>query len=400
MALIEVRDLTKVYPGGVGAVDRVDLDVEEGETLVLIGTSGSGKTTLMKMINRLIEPTSGRVRIRGSDVGTINPIALRREIGYVIQKIGLFPHMTIEENISVVPRLKGWPRDRQREQARQLLSMVGLEPDEFLRRYPGELSGGQQQRIGVARALAGEPPIILMDEPFGALDPITREQLQEEFRQLKERIEKTIIFVTHDIFEAVNLADRMAIMDSGRILQVDAPERVLARPADEFVARFLGKHRFQLEMTTVLVKDVMDEEPVVVRLTGGRQSVARAVELMRRHRVTTLFAVDGDSKLVGAVTSGALRRAPEGADLRRVVVPHVPVVGPESDLLTAMHVMADSDYAALPVPDESGRLLGVLNASDLIGVFADGLTGNGVQPSETTQGETPAGRQAGEERQG
>lgn len=382
MALIEIRNVTKVYPGGVGAVNGVTLDVEEGETLVLIGTSGSGKTTLMKMINRLIESTSGEIRIRGQDVGKLNPIALRRDIGYVIQKIGLFPHMTIEDNIAVVPRLKGWTPERRRESAEELLSMVGMEPDQYLRRYPAELSGGQQQRVGVARALAGDPPIILMDEPFGALDPITREQLQEEFRQLKERIQKTIIFVTHDIFEAVNLADRMAIIDAGCILQVDRPERVLAHPADEFVARFLGKHRFQLEMSTVQVRDVMDEDAVTVHMSGRHQSVARAVALMRQHRVTSLFAVDEEQKLVGIVTAEAVRRARQDAGLGQIVALDVATVGPETDLLSAMHVMANSQYTALPVLDGSGRVAGVLTASSLVGVFADGLTSNSGTPAQ------------------
>ncbi len=376
MALIQIRNVTKVYPGGVGAVNGVTLDVEEGETLVLIGTSGSGKTTLMKMVNRLIEPTSGEIRIRGQDIGKLDPIALRLDTGYVIQKIGLFPHMTIEDNISVVPRLKGWPPERRRQTAQELLSMVGMEPDQYLRRYPAELSGGQQQRVGVARALAGNPPIILMDEPFGALDPITREQLQEEFRQLKERIQKTIIFVTHDIFEAVNLADRMAIIDAGRILQVDRPDRVLAHPADEFVARFLGKHRFQLEMSAVQVRDVMNEDAVTVRIAGRRQSVARAVEIMRQRRVTSLFAVDEDRKLVGIVTAEAVRRAREGMDLREIVAPDIAAIGPDTDLLSAMHVMANSQYTALPVLDGSRRVRGVLTASSLVGVFADGLTSN------------------------
>jgi osmoprotectant transport system ATP-binding protein len=386
MALIEIRNLSKVYPGGVGAVNGVTLDVEEGETLVLIGTSGSGKTTLMKMVNRLIEPTSGEIRIRGRDIGKLNPIALRRDIGYVIQKIGLFPHMTIEDNIAVVPRLKGWTLERRRESAEELLSMVGMEPDQYLRRYPAELSGGQQQRVGVARALAGDPPIILMDEPFGALDPITREQLQEEFRQLKERIQKTIIFVTHDIFEAVNLADRMAITDAGRILQVDRPERVLAHPADEFVARFLGKHRFQLEMSTVQVRDVMGENAVTVQLSGHRQSVARAVELMRQRRVTSLFAVDDERRLTGVLTAEAVRRAQEDEDLGQIVAADVATVAPETDLLSAMHVMANSQYTALPVLDGGGRVAGVLTASSLVGVFADGLTSNSGTPAHAAAG--------------
>ncbi len=235
--------------------------------------------------------------------------------------------------------------------------------------------------MGVARALAGDPPIILMDEPFGALDPITREQLQEEFRQLKERIRKTIVFVTHDIFEAVNLADRIGIIDEGRILQVDRPERILAHPADEFVARFLGKHRFQLEMSTAQVKDVMNEDAVTVRISGHRQSVARVVELMRQHRVTSLFAVDEQRKLIGIVTSEAVRGIREEIGLEEIVALDVATVSPETDLLSAVHVVANSKYTALPVLDESGRVVGVLTASSLIGVFADGLTGNGGTPA-------------------
>jgi len=375
MALIEIRNLTKVYPGGVGAVDSVSLDIEEGETLVLIGTSGSGKTTLLKMINRLIEPTAGQVRIRGQDISTLDPIALRREIGYVIQKIGLLPHVTVEDNIAVVPRLKAWPRQRRHERARELLAMVGLEPDEYLRRYPAELSGGQQQRIGVARALAGDPPIVLMDEPFGALDPITREQLQEEFQQLKERIEKTIVFVTHDIFEAVNLSDRMAIIDAGRILQVDTPERVLAHPADEFVARFLGKHRLQLQMSTVQVRDVMNE-PVTLPLSEPNQTIARARELMRKQQVTNLLAVDGSGKLLGAVTAEAIEAGSEDASLEQVIARDIDIVSPETDLLSAIHAVANSQFSALPVVDEDGCVVGILTAGSLTRVFVRELTSN------------------------
>jgi len=390
MALIEIRNLTKTYQGGFKAVDQVNLEVEEGETLVLVGTSGSGKTTLLKMINRLIEPTAGEIRIRGRDVTGMNPIALRRDIGYVIQRIGLFPHMTIEDNIAIVPRLKGWPRERRREKASELLAMVGLDPDEYRSRFPAELSGGQQQRIGVARALADDPDIILMDEPFGALDPITREQLQEEFRQLKERIQKTIIFVTHDIFEAVNLADRMAIMDAGRILQVDAPERVLAHPADEFVARFLGKHRFHLQMSAVQVRDVMIEAPVTVQVSEGRQTVAQAAELMRMHRVTTLLAVDRQRKLLGVITTDAVRSSRREAGLQEVIAREAEAVSPDADLLSAIDTMANSHYSALPVVNGEGRVVGILTASSLTGVFAERLANNREAPREVNAAPTSA----------
>lgn len=376
MALIEIHDITKVYPGGVDAVDGVSLDVEEGETLVLIGTSGSGKTTLMKMVNRLIEPTSGKIFIRGQDISTLDAIALRRDIGYVIQRIGLLPHLTVEDNIALVPRLKGWPRPRRRERASALLAMVGLEADEYLGRYPAELSGGQQQRVGVARSLAGDPPIVLMDEPFGALDPITREQLQEEFRQLKERIQKTIVFVTHDIFEAVNLADRMAIMDSGRILQVDRPERIVAQPANEFVARFLGKHRLQLQMSTVQVRDVMIENPPLVRLSVPEHTAGHAVELMKRHHLRALPTVDAQGKLVGMVTAEAAQQAQLEAPAAAIIVASVEPLSADTDLLAAIHATASSEFTALPVVAGDRRVVGLVTARSLTRVFAQALSDN------------------------
>lgn len=244
--MIRLEKVTKTYPGGVHAVCDLSLQVESGETLVLVGTSGSGKTTALKMINRLIEPTSGSIHIEGQDVCLWNPIELRRHIGYVIQSVGLFPHMTVADNVSLVPRLVGVRRERVQRRTAEVLSAVGLDPDEYLRRYPSELSGGQQQRVGVARALAADPPIILMDEPFGALDPITRTSLQQEFISLKSRISKTIVFVTHDFSEAVMLADRIAIMHNGRLQQVAAPKELMAHPATDFVSELIGKLRFQL----------------------------------------------------------------------------------------------------------------------------------------------------------
>ena len=255
--MIRFDHVTKVFPGGTLAVDDLSLEIEKGETLVLLGTSGSGKTTSMKMINRLIEPSSGTIYIDGIDVTTEDPIRLRRKIGYAIQHIGLFTHMTIAENVGVVPRLLCWPADRIDDRVDRLLEMVGLQPDAFRDRYPAQLSGGQRQRVGVARALAADPPIILMDEPFGALDPITREQLQNEFLELNSQIGKTIVFVTHDVFEAVKMGDRIALMDSGRIRQVDEPRNLVENPADDFVDQFLGQHRFQLALLTRTIAAIL-----------------------------------------------------------------------------------------------------------------------------------------------
>jgi len=254
--MIEFGSVTKVFPNGVRAVQGLTLSVAEGETLVLLGTSGSGKTTTMKMVNRLIEPTHGNIRIDGADVMAQDPIALRRSIGYAIQHIGLFPHMTVAENIAVVPRLLQWERDRIDKRIDELIALVGLKPEFFRARYPSELSGGQRQRIGVARALASDPPIVLMDEPFGALDPITRDQLQNEFLELESEIQKTIIFVTHDVFEAVKMGDRIALLDQGKLQQLASPAELVESPANEFVEEFLGQHRFQLALLTRTIGSV------------------------------------------------------------------------------------------------------------------------------------------------
>ena len=226
------------------------LEVAAGETLVLLGTSGCGKTTTMKMVNRLIEPTRGRIRIDGQDVSQADPIALRRSIGYAIQHIGLFPHMSVAENVAVVPKLLKWSEAYVDRRVDALLAMVGLAPPAFRDRLPNQLSGGQRQRVGVARALAADPPIVLMDEPFGALDPITREQLQNEFLELESEIKKTILFVTHDIFEAVKMGDRIALLDAGHLQQLGTPEEIVETPANDFVSRFLGHQRFQLALLT------------------------------------------------------------------------------------------------------------------------------------------------------
>jgi osmoprotectant transport system ATP-binding protein len=254
--LIAFDHVTKIYPGGVKAVDDLSLEVEGGETLVLLGTSGSGKTTAMKMVNRLVEISSGRISIDGRDVTEQDAISLRRRIGYAIQHIGLFPHMTVGGNIAVVPRLMEWDGDRIAERTDGLLTMVGLEPGDFRDRYPSQLSGGQMQRVGVARALAADPPIVLMDEPFGALDPITRGQLQNEFLELQAEMKKTIIFVTHDVFEAVKMGDRIAVLDAGSLQQLSTPADLVERPANEFVDSFLGTQRFQLSLLTRTVEEV------------------------------------------------------------------------------------------------------------------------------------------------
>ena len=273
--MIRLEQLTKRY-GDAIAVDHLDLEVPEGELCVLVGPSGCGKTTTMKMINRLVEPTSGRILLDGEDVTHADPVDLRRRIGYVIQQVGLFPHLTVAQNVATVPKLLGWDRARIKSRVGELLDLVGLPPKAYAKRYPSQLSGGQRQRVGVARALGADPPVLLMDEPFGAIDPITRGRLQEEFLRLQREVRKTIVFVTHDIEEAVHLGDRIAILEEGGILaQYDTPAVILGRPATPFVADFVGADR-GLKRLSVTAIDTADlETPPVVRIDDTLQEARR-----------------------------------------------------------------------------------------------------------------------------
>ena len=267
--MITLDGLTKQYPGTAQpAVDRISLTVPEGEVCVLIGPSGCGKTTTMRLINRMIEPTSGRIELQGRDVTHMDAVELRRGIGYVIQQVGLFPHLTIAENIATVPRLLGWDQARTEKRIDELLELVALAPATYRDRYPRDLSGGQKQRVGVARALAADPPVMLMDEPFGAIDPITRMRLQDEFQRIQARLKKTVVFVTHDLDEAIRMGDRIAILREGRVVQYDTPEAILARPANAFVEEFVGQDRalkrlslYTVESRMGPVADVTDDAP-------------------------------------------------------------------------------------------------------------------------------------------
>jgi osmoprotectant transport system ATP-binding protein len=275
MSTIEFEHVTKVYDDSTVAIEDITFSVEQGTTTVLVGPSGCGKTTTMKLVNRLEDPTEGTVYFEGEDVETIDPIELRRSIGYVIQEIGLFDHMTVGENVATVPELKGWDRDRIDERIDELLSLMDLPPEEYRDQHPPELSGGQRQRVGVARALAADPDVLLMDEPFGALDPITRENLQDEFLDIQERIDTTILFVTHSVDEALKMGDRIAIFDVGELVRYDTPSNILEDPGSEFVADFIGSDRTLKQLQVTQVKDVMHEsvparyERLVERIDDG-----------------------------------------------------------------------------------------------------------------------------------
>ncbi|ACK69723.1 ABC transporter related [Gloeothece citriformis PCC 7424] len=281
--MIEAINLTKTY-NGFPAVDRVSFQVNEGETLGLIGTSGCGKTTTLKMLNRLIEPSSGSIFIAGEDIRQHPPEKLRRRIGYVIQNTGLFPHFTVAENVAIVPRLLKWKEQRILQRTTELLELVGLSPETFAHRYPKELSGGQQQRVGLARALAADPPIILLDEPFGALDQITRHQIQEEFKRLKRLFSRTMVLVTHDISEAVLLCDRLALMDRGKLQQLGTPKELIFEPKNEFVRDFFKNNRFQLELQITCLKDILpylsseDLKEVIPQVYWENQNLLEVLE--------------------------------------------------------------------------------------------------------------------------
>ncbi len=314
---IRLDKVTKLFPGVARpAVDALDLTIETGQVCVLIGPSGCGKTTTMRMVNRLIEPTSGRILVGGQDVTEADPVALRRHIGYVIQQIGLFPHMTIAQNVATVPKLLGWEPARIKARVAEMLELVGLDPAQFLDRYPRHLSGGQRQRVGVARALAADPPVMLMDEPFGAVDPIVRGRLQEEFLAILKRLKKTVILVTHDIDEAIRMGDVVAILKDGRLVQYDTPDRLLAAPANDFVADFVGADRALRRLSLVRATEAVEPgEAADGFALPGTLSVREVLSalLAAGRDAATIRAEDGTA--LGQITLAGIRARSAGTTL-------------------------------------------------------------------------------------
>jgi osmoprotectant transport system ATP-binding protein len=358
-AVVAFEQVTKQYPGAESpAVTELTLTIPAGEICVLVGPSGCGKTTSMKMVNRLIEPTGGRITIDGQDVMALPAVELRRRIGYVIQQVGLFPHLTIGENAAVVPRLLRWKEDRIRGRVDELLELVGLEPGDYRDRYPNELSGGERQRVGVARALAADPPVMLMDEPFGAVDPIRRERLQNEFLRLQERVRKTIIFVTHDVDEAIKMGDRIAILQRGGILaQYDTPAAILASPASEFVERFVGADRGLKRLSLVRVRDVELAEPVIVEVGQDRGEVRR--RLAEIGSADYALLVDAERRPLGWLDRHEL--AGTGPIGPEAATPGAPTVQPETTLRDALSAMLGSSVQLGVVVDERDRVLGLIS---------------------------------------
>jgi len=352
--MIKLDRVTKVYPDGTEAVKEVSFEVEAGELCVLLGPSGCGKTTTMKMINRLIPITGGKIYIDGRDSIKIDENELRRSIGYAIQDIGLFPHMTVGQNIETVPSLKGWPKAERSKRAEELLELVGMDSGEFIDKYPSELSGGQCQRVGVARALGADPSILLMDEPFGAIDPITRVRLQDEFLKIQQEIKKTIIFVTHDIFEAIKMGDKVALMKQGQLVQYDTPANLLYRPKNEFVEDFVGADRALKGLQLIRVKEVMSFPPTV----KAEETVEAAGERMEQEGTNWLVVVNDDGKYLGWVDKAELGK---GEMVKEVISSSAITATVNTVLNEVLSLMLSHGLENMVIVNEANILEGVIS---------------------------------------
>lgn len=367
--MIEIKNIVKKV-GDKIILDDISLSIESGSFVTLIGPSGCGKTTTLKLLNKLIEPSSGEIYIDGKPISKEDPIKLRRNIGYVIQNIGLFPHLTIKENIELIPKLKGEKTEEEiSENTERLIKMVGLNPDEFLYKYPTELSGGQQQRIGVIRAIATDADIILMDEPFSALDPITRTQLQDWLYELQQELKKTIIFVTHDMDEALKLADKICIMKDGKIQQYDTAENLLRHPANEFVKNFIGTDRLWSAPEYIKAKDIMIKNPVKAIET---RTVIQAMEIMRTKKVDSLLVTDKNNLLVGILTVKELRKnGIQDLYIYKVMNKEPIYVEEDNNLLEILDIMNKEKIGHVPVVSKDKQLVGLITRSSLLSVLSE-----------------------------
>ncbi|HAZ2743291.1 betaine/proline/choline family ABC transporter ATP-binding protein [Enterococcus faecalis] len=381
--MIEFQHVSKFYKGGKVAVDDINLSFDKGEFICFIGTSGSGKTTSMRMLNRMTDPSKGKILIDGQDIQKINPVELRRQIGYVIQNIGLMPHMTIRENIVLVPKLLKVPVEERNKIAEKMIDLVEL-PREMLDRYPNELSGGQQQRIGVVRALAANQDIILMDEPFGALDPITRDSLQDLVKDLQERLGKTIVFVTHDMDEALKLANKIAIMSEGKVIQFDTPDNILRHPANEFVEELIGEDRLlQAKPDFTTVDEVMLNSAITIT---PEKSLQEAIKLMREKRVDTLLVVDNSHVLKGFIDVETLdQQRGKASSVGDILNKDVFFVQKTALLRDALQRILKRGLKYVPVVDEQKRVVGILTRASLVDIVYDVIWGDETTISEAVE---------------
>jgi osmoprotectant transport system ATP-binding protein len=369
MILIEFKDIVKKYRNKT-IIKPFSIDIEAGQLVVFIGPSGCGKTTLLKMINKLIQPSAGKIFVNGKDISNMDAIELRRNIGYVIQNTGLFPHMSIRENLELIPKLKGEDPANIAKKTEELLHVVGLNPSEFLDRFPKELSGGQQQRVGVARAFSTDSDIILMDEPFSALDPVTRNSLQDELVQMQKELNKTIIFVTHDMDEAIKIADRICILKDGDILQFDTPENILKNPANEFVEDFIGKRRVWNNPELLMAEDIMIPNPVKIT---AKRTVLQAIEIMKSNKVDSLMVTDKNNILIGLVTLKGIQLLNRNSEIDSVMEKNVLAVSEDSNLISILATMNEHKIGYVPVINHSKQLTGLITRSSILSALSSQL---------------------------
>ncbi|NKC66805.1 betaine/proline/choline family ABC transporter ATP-binding protein [Vagococcus fluvialis] len=384
--MIEFQNVTKIYKGNKKAVSDISLSFDDSEFICFIGTSGSGKTTAMRMINRMIEPSSGNILIDGKNIRDINPVELRRSVGYVIQNIGLLPHMTIRDNITLVPKLLKWPEQERKEIAEQMIRLVEL-PVDMLDRYPHELSGGQQQRIGVVRALAADQNIVLMDEPFGALDPITRDALQDFVKELQEKMGKTIVFVTHDMDEALKLATKIVIMSHGKVVQCDTPENILKNPANEFVRELIGEERLiHSQQDYITVGEVVNQQAISIT---PDKSVSEAIRLMREKRVDTLLVVDKQNVLRGFIDVEMINNQRGRTTIvGDILNSDVFFIRDTALLRNAIQKILKRGLKYVPVVDKDKKLIGIITRSSLVDMVYETIWGE-EDPLVATAVESP-----------
>ncbi|MDY6826002.1 MAG: betaine/proline/choline family ABC transporter ATP-binding protein [Bacillota bacterium] len=368
--MIKLENVTKKFPGmSIPAVKDLNLEVKEGDVCILVGPSGCGKTTTMKMINRIYEPTSGEIYINGQNTLEMDPIKLRLDIGYVIQEIGLFPHMTIAENVATVPMEKKWPKDKINKKVDEMMTLVGLNPEEHKNRYPSALSGGQRQRVGVARAMASDPPIMLMDEPFGAVDPITRARLQNEFLRIQERVGKTIVFVTHDIDEAIKMGDAIAVMREGQLIQHATPSDLLSAPANEFVENLVGRNRSIKRLHLIRIREILDSvnriDPATVDM-----SVDDIKKRIDESDIRSVMVVDRDNKLKGIIGVNDLKK--KAGEVASDYVQDVSdSITDDATLNDALSVMLECGEGYVAVVNEDDQYQGTITLGDLLHVVKE-----------------------------
>lgn len=373
--MIEFKNIRKVYSQNQVAVDNVNLKFEDDEFICFIGTSGSGKTTCMRMINRMNEPTEGEILINGKNIIDMDPVKLRRKIGYVIQQIGLLPHMTIYENIAIVPRLLDWNEEKIKKTAESLIDRVDL-PRDYLEKYPSELSGGQQQRVGVIRALAADQDIILMDEPFGALDPITRDSLQKLVKKLQKEMGKTIVFVSHDMDEALALADRIVIMDKGKVIQFDSPENILKNPKNDYVRNLIGEDKINEAKTAYQSVDtIMIKDPVYI---SEDKSAYEAISLMKEKRVDMLYLLDKNKVLKGAVGIYDLGKGGRNVKDLREIMTRPYYIKKDAKIMDAINQILELDIKNLAVVDDDHHLLGIVTRASVVDIIYNNLWGDSL----------------------